>query len=513
MNDPSSASARRPLVEGATLSIGVVVVLVLYGLVNYLAMRHYQRFDWTSASLYTLSEKSKAVLQDLDRDIDLVFLLDPSSPVYSAVDELADRYVASNPARIARRDLDAAKNLLEVQQLAERYNLERNNVVIVATADDQRVISEFELATYDYAGAAMGQPPVMEAFDGEQKITSAILSLIEAEKPRVVFTTGHGEVGREPTGDLRSLSRAATLLGGDNFALETWSSLGAEAVPDGTDLLVVAGPTTNFLEPELALFDGYLSQGGRMLVFADPSFAPGGGTELADLGLAPWLAGRGVILGADLVIDPSSDLPYFGPETIYTDRYGSHSIVEALEQTRTQVLLPLVRSVRVSTDGSTDGAELTELVLTSDDAWAETGLADLSSVAEDGDDLPGPVSVAVAAAWTIDAPRPDVDDLDADGDGDAAGQGADEGRLVVFGDVDFATDAQIENGANAVLVLNAFNWLVEREALIDIEGRRPEQTRLTLASSELLSIQALLILGLPGLALATGIWIAMRRRR
>lgn len=504
MNDQPSPdrpdTARNPVADGAMLTAGVVVILAIYAMVNYLALRHYERFDWTSAGLYTLSEKSEKIVADLDRDIDLVVLLDPASAVYPAIDELVDRYVAANPERIARRDLDAAKDLLELQQLVDRYGLNRDNVIVVASEDDQRVIGEYDLATYDYSGGAMGQPPALDEFVGERKITSAILSLVEAEKPKIVFTSGHGEVPGTPAGDLRSFSRARELLGEDNFEIETWSSLGAESVPEGTDLLVIAGPTTNFLEPELALFDAYLEADGRMLVFADPSFAPGGGTELADLGLGPWLARHGVALGDNLVIDPSSDLPFFGPETIFTDRYGSHPIVESLAQTGTRALFPLARSV--GPGDAPDGVEVTELVLTSDRAWAETSLADLSAVEEDGDDLPGPISLAVVV--TRGEP------LDEDDATDTTDAGA---RLAVFGDVDFATDAQLDNGANGVLLLNTLNWLVERDALVEIEGRAPEKTRLALAEGELFTLQVLLVVGLPGLALVAGIWIALRRRR
>lgn len=532
-------------VETTTLSAGVLIVLAIFAMANYLSMRHYQRFDATSSKLYTLSEKTENVLRDLDRDIDLVVLLNPASELYTAIDELLDRYVAANPARLERRDLDAARDLLELQQLIDRYGIERDNVIIVASEDDKRVIGEFELATYDYSGAQMGQPPAIDELKGEQQITSAILSLVEAEKPKLVFTTGHGEARLEPElGDARSLSQARDLLGKDNFDIEEWSSLGQDAVPEGTDLLVVAGPTTNFLEPELQLFSEYLESGGRMLLLLDPVFNADG-TALVELGLADWLAGYGVELRQDLVIDPSSDLPFFGAETLFTDSYGNHPIVDSLEQTRTRVLLPLVRSVAAS-DAPPANVELTELVLTSEAGWAETDLVNLDQVApDDGTDRLGPVPIAVAATIASateaneaieatddgalapsetgdvatgdiggDVQSGDVQSGDVQsGDAPPASSESDDSRLVVFGDLDFASDAQLANGANGVLLLNAFNWLVEREQLIEIEARKPEKTRLTMAGGELTSLYLIVLLMMPGAAIITGVWIAMQRRR
>ena len=517
-------------VETTTLSAGVLIVLLIFVMANYLSMRHYQRFDATGSKLYTLSEKTENVLRDLDRDIDLVVLLNPASEVYTAVDELLDRYVAVNPSRLERRDLDAARDLLELQQLVDQYGIERDNVIIVASQDDRRVIGEFELATYDYSGAQMGQPPAIDEFKGEQQITSAILSLVEAQKPKLVFTTGHGEAQLEP-GDARSLSQARDLLGKDNFEIEEWSSLGQDAVPDGTDLLVVAGPTTNFLEPELQLFSDYLDAGGRMLLLLDPVFN-NDGTALVDLGFAGWLDTYGVELRQDLVIDPSSELPFFGAETLFTDSYGTHPIVESLEQTRTRVLLPLVRSVAAS-DVPPAHVEVAELVLTSEAGWAETDLVNLDQVAPDeGVDRVGPVPIAVAATITTStippstsAPTPAAttddqstseptdDPAASNTSDDAEPSAADASRLVVFGDLDFASDAQLGNGANGVLLLNAFNWLVEREQLIEIEARKPEKTRLTMAGGELTSLYLIVLLMMPGAAIITGIWVAMQRRR
>ena len=79
--------------------------------------------------------------------------------------------------------------------------------------------------------------------------------------------------------------------------------------------------------------------------------------------------------------------------------------------------------------------------------------------------------------------------------------------------LDFLADSQIAQAANSVLTMNTFNWLVEREQLISIEGKKPEETRLTMTSSELASVYLLVLLILPGVAVIAGISVYMRRRR
>ena len=46
------------LVQGSMLSAGVLLVAGLVGIVNYLGMRYYKRFDWTSSQIYSLSDKT-----------------------------------------------------------------------------------------------------------------------------------------------------------------------------------------------------------------------------------------------------------------------------------------------------------------------------------------------------------------------------------------------------------------------------------------------------------------------
>ena len=508
------SETQRALIQGSTLGAGVLMALALYGMVNYLSYRHYQRADWTSSQLYTLSEKSLNVVRDLDRDVDMVLFLSPTSELYDAASELVDRYAAANSARIRKREIDPAKNLLEAQRLVEKYSIERENVIVVATDDDRRVIDEFDLAEYDYSGAQFGQGPTLQEFKGEGQITSALLALVESKKPKILFTSGHGEEPLAQSQDLRSLSQARDLLGKDNFEIEEWSSLGQAAVPEGTDLLVAAGPTTNFLPPELEVFSRYLASGGRMLLLLDPVFNSSA-DGLVDHGVGDWLASYGVEVGENIVVDPSSDLPFFGPETIFTDSFGTHPIVEALEQTRTRVLFPLARTVGVMADlpDAPGGGELTteELVLSSAAGWGETDLAALEGVGQDDQDVAGPVSLGVAVSFAVAGSDEGAAEEVATEDSDE-GAGP-EARLVVFGDSDFATDAQLANGANSVLLLNAFNWLVKREKLIDIEGRKPEQTRLSLSQPELTNIYLIVLILMPGLALVAGISMWRSRRR
>ena len=479
--------SRRQLVKTGTLSAGVLLVAALLLIVNYLGWKYHKRFDWTAGEIYTLSEKSENVLEGLKRDVEFVVFLTPGSGMYEPVRELLTHYDAASQ-RVSVRYYDPERNPVEAQQLLQKYNVANPGVVVVS-GNDRRVVDSNDLAELDFSGMQMGQAPQMTGFKGEQLFTGAILQLAEGRKPKALFTTGHGERSLDDR-DVHGLASIQQILGPDNFELEEWASLGQAAVPAGTDLLVLAGPTSGFLKPELDAFTAYLNNCGRMLVMVDPTLGQTAGSGLIPTGLDAWLAAYGVKLGNDIVVDPPSTLPTYSPQVFFSNQYGDHPITKPLEQARVPVLLNMARSVAVG--GGVAGMQAIDLLKTSGEGWGESGLAQLETVEKDAADVAGPVPLGVAVERTEGKKM----------------------RLVVYGDSDFATNQLVQgNPANAVLLANSLNWLAEREALLTIPPKKTEQVRLNLTGGQLRTLYLLTLLVLPGVAVVLGTMVYVRRRR
>ncbi|HYH45785.1 MAG TPA: GldG family protein [Thermoanaerobaculia bacterium] len=534
---PANELGRRRLIRTGTLSAGVLLIAALLALVNYFGWKYHKRFDWTASRLYSLSETTRNVLAGLDRDVEAaVFLTPQDRQIYEPAQELLSRYEAASP-RFKVRWIDPERNPVEAEQLARQYGVERAGIVLVS-GSDRRAIDSAELAEFDFSGMQFGGEPQMTGFKGEQVITGALVQFTEGTKPKILFTTGHGEASLDDQ-EARGLSSVPEILGRDNFDLEEWASLGKAAVPAGTSLLVIAGPKASFVQPELDALSSYLANGGRVLVLADPVLGQAVNSGLVQTNLGPWLAGYGVRLGEDIVVDPSSALPGFGPETIFAKEFGDHPVTRPLQQTNLPVLLTLARSASPA-DQVPPAYQAASLLRTTAEGWGETGLADLGKVERDGADLAGPVSLAVVVT-----PRGEgsgggpggpgmegLEGLEGMGGPPAAGQNQappqpdpaapaspaapaeKKGlRLVVFGDSDFATNQLLRaNVGNGVLLGNILNWMVEREALIGIPPKKNEQTKLTLTGDQLLSMWLLTFL-LPVLGAALGVFVHFRRRR
>ncbi len=475
--------------------VAVGLVMALTVMANWLAGRRYIRADWTSTQLYTLSDKTENILSNLGEEIRIIVFMTPETPMYDQVHELLERYKAASD-EITVEFIDPDKEPLKTRQLAEQFGVQVADTVVFVFGDRTKYVTSDQISEMDYSGMQYGQGPTMRAFKGEEQFTSAILSLVAPEVPKVYFATGHGEASTVAAaggaGD-RGLTVLTQALKRDNMDTADVSLLSGE-VPQDADVIAIIGPTRAYTEPEITALGEFLDRGGRMLVALDPLIDTDGTMRWTRL--EALLAGRGVIVHDDLVVDPSRRLPFYDLSAVYLEDFGDHPVTQGLEGFA--VLFTVARSLEA------DGGSATVLVQTSDEGWGETNLGMLlrgEPVAVDEDDHPGPAAVVVAVEQLTAA----ADVSDEAGDEESY-------RLVVFGDSDFLTDLDIANAGNAILATNAFNWLVAREDLVGIPPRDVEQVSLFLTRQQMRNLGLLVLIAMPGAAIIAGILVWRRRR-
>jgi ABC-type uncharacterized transport system involved in gliding motility auxiliary subunit len=132
-------------------------------------------------------------------------------------------------------------------------------------------------------------------------------------------------------------------------------------------------------------------------------------------------------------------------------------------------------------------------------------------VERDERDLAGPVPLAVAVESASEASEGEEGGASEPAEGSTGPEG--QMRLVVVGDSDLATNTQLQNVPNATFLANALNWLVERETLVGIPPKQPEQVKLSLTSTQLSRLTWLVLIILPGLVILAGLTVYLRRRR
>jgi len=494
---------RQTLRYGAAGGLGVLLVVLLVIMANWLGARHYERWDWTTSKLYSLSDKSLELVDGLTSDVRVIVFMVPGSPIFDQAHELLERYQAASD-KITVEYIDPEREPLKTQQLAEEFGISMADTVVFSVGDRTKYVTADDMVEYDYQGMQFGQQPTIRAFKGEEAFTSAIQSLVQSAAPVVYFVTGHGEASptSPATGTLAERSLAALVEAMKRDTMETREvSLMSGEVPDDADVLAIVGPTRAFTEAEIDLLDGFLDRGGRLLVALDPLIEADG--SMRQTRLEPMLAGHGVQVGNDLVVDPSRKLPFFDLSAVYLTDFAAHPVTTGLDGVA--VLFAVTRSLVADSD------DAVVLVETSDDGWGESDLGMLLRgdpvVFDEGVDTEGPVAVAVAVE---SAAEPAVDDADNEA---ASLPDDDTYRLVVFGDSDFMTDANIDNAGNEILALNAFNWLAARDHSLGIPPRDVGELGFFIGQRQLRIILVVVLLVMPGAAIAAGVMVWRRRRR
>jgi ABC-type uncharacterized transport system involved in gliding motility auxiliary subunit len=490
-------------------TVGLILAIALTLMVNWLAARHWKLADWTSSQVYTLSEKTENVLAQLEEEIRVVVFMTPASELYDQVSVLLKRYAAAS-SKVKVETIDPDKEPLKTRQLAEQFGISVADTVVFTYADRTKYITSDQMAEMDYSGMQYGQAPTVTAFKGEERFTSAILSLVAPQVPKVYLVTGHGEARMSPSGGGladRGVSVLEESLRRENMEVEELSLLSG-MTPEDADVMAILGPTEPYTEAEIAALETYLEGGGRLLVCLDPLISAD--ASMRTTRLEQFLANHGIRVNNDLVVDPSQRLPFFDLSAVYLQDFNPHPITTGLEGVA--ALFPVTRSLAADS-GVDSGVQI--LVETSTDGWGETNLAQLlqgDPVEADDADTPGPVAVALVAEGAASPADDLLTEGPAENDGDADESTENGFRLVAFGDSDFLTDGQIVNAGNLTLALNTFNWLAAREQSLGIPPRAVEQVSLYLSEGQLGFIMLMSLVLMPGAAIVAGIFVWRRRR-
>lgn len=507
----SEQASRRRVTVGANAALGLVLVLAIAAMVNYLAFRHYRTWDFTTSGIYTLSGESERIVRGIGADVTFYVFLAKGEPEHTQVRELLDRYRALSP-RVKVRFVDPDRNPAEYASLAQRYALgvedasgntvaDHDTVALVVSGEKKWTISRYDLLAPSAESMESDGPGKVDV-KAEQSLTGALVQVTTGRATRICATQGHGEWNLE-AGGARSLTWLKDTLARSNVELEPIETAGRERIGEDCDAIFVVGPQSPFTAAEGAGLLAYARRGGNLLLALDPILR--GGT-VQPTGLEDALSELGVRVGADVVLelDPARRVPQNPAELFLVGSYGGHETVAALTGVGAKVAMKLVRSVRPSNDG----AEM--LMETSAESFARADLSDYDAAEEPSRraaDLAGPVPIAAVVYKKPSGAAAD--------DPDAPPGRAERGsRVIVVGDSDLLLAGFLESEAVAnIYVASAWTaWLTEREAIVSIAPKKLEARAMRMTDEDLSSLLLRVVVLMPAafLVLWLGVWWTRR---
>jgi ABC-type uncharacterized transport system involved in gliding motility auxiliary subunit len=442
------------LLAGSTLAVAGALAMAQ----AILAARTW-RLDLTAGQRYVLSPYARRILDGLTADVEITTFVRPDDPRNPDIEDLLRRVRAASP-RVRYQVVDVNRN----PALAREYGIDAYGATVVESQGRRR---EFTHPT-------------------EELLAAAIVQVTQPGSWRVAFLAGHGERDLRDREDRQGYAAARVALMAERYEVTELSLLGDAEVPADAAVLVVASPRRDLLTAELLKLDAYLRGGGNLLVLLDPGAAPG---------LAALLRRYGVAVSEELVLDPENRL-FAGDylTMLVPERAAQHPVSAALSA---PALMSQIRPV-MAVESEWALATI-ELLRTAPESWRtadrnvlRTGAGEFVS----GRDVSGPVPVGVSALVRNEQPH-----------GRA-------GRLLVYGDANFADNFFLGYLGNRDLLLNSVNWLAGQEGLI---ASRPADKTPGVEQFFVSNRQGRLLLWLgtvvqPGLVLALGAAVVWRRR-
>jgi len=444
----------------AYAGVYIVVVLAIVTMANVLANRYVKTYDATSNKRYSLSDQTAKIVKGLKEPATIIYYDRPVG--FKRAKDVLDQYANLSPT-VHVEYVDLEKNPLAAREAGAR-SLSTAIVQIGARKEEAKGLTE-------------------------EGITGAFIRVLKNKTRTVCFVTGSGE-HRIDDSDRNGYSRLKDLLGKDEYTSKSISLLQKAEVPGDCTVLVVAGPSSDYQQPEVDAIKKYVEESGRALFLFDPPLKFGR-SEIADNdAFTALLQNWGVTLDKDLILDlnPIGQIMGVGPEVALVSHYESHAIVNEMKSTATG--FPLTRSMEVK---NTDKTTVAKLFSSSENSLATSKLNSPKVDPSDPKNKKGPMTIAAAGSYKT-------------------GKENEQGRFVVIGSSAWAANSFINFNGNRDLALNTMNWLSSDEDLISIRPKEREDRRITMTRAQMNWVRITSQFLFPLAVVIAGVTVWWRRR-
>jgi ABC-2 type transport system permease protein len=351
------------------LGFGILIVI----LVNIIGYYVFTRIDLTSEKRYSLSEPTRKMLKNLDDIVFFQVYLEGEFPagfkrLKRETKEMLDQFRAYsdnisyefiNPSSSS----DQKERNAVYQRLIERGLSPTDLQVKTNDGSSKQIIFPGAIVSYknkeipvELLSSQMGVPPEEVLNNSIQNLefnlANTIRKLSIAQKPKIAFIEGHGELSRLETADAAyalneyySIERVK-INGQLNCLTErnTVDSIKTK-IRNKFDAIIIAKPDSVFDEKDKFIIDQYIMRGGKVLWLVDPVFASMDSIQFADatvgiineLNLADLFFNYGVRLNTNLVMDLSAL-----PIPLKTGEVGGSPQIEFFPWYYFPVLSPLI---------------------------------------------------------------------------------------------------------------------------------------------------------------------------
>ena len=500
-----------------------IVSLLAIALLFMAATLSHLRSDWTEDQIYTLSDSTRTVLDQLEEPVMVRAYITSGLPqpygrLQRFIEDMLHAYHESGNGNVGFEVIDPSEDQNVAASLAA---MRIPKVQVQVVEDDQAQVKQGYLAVVIEYLDSKETIPVVQSEEGfEYLLTRKIKKLSGKGRAKIGVVSDFGATSLYQLHKLQEFA-------GDDYEL-TEVEVEKEGIADDVKALIIAGVSRPPSETFRYRMEQFRMHGGGLLLLAGnakPQLSKGFQVQPVDPGANDWLKDDlGVAVEPGLVMDQRAtrvtvnqqqggfvfrslvDYPFLPSVTGLNDH---HRVTTGLER----VSVPFASPLQPLHD---DAAGINLLMRSSDYSAVQSGPPfDVNPLLASKDRFSGmtlrPSTLALAFEG---AATPAFEAAPAGEQGDFTAQ-SDLSRMIVIGAPAFLDD-EFMDGGNLVAVLNMVDWLSGDGALIDLRSRGVTQRPLTELSSGGRSVfKGLWMFGLPLLVAMIGMWRwwLLKRRR
>lgn len=506
----------------------IAAVVLLNIIVKAVSNQYNLKLDLTSAKLYEISDSTLDYMKNLNQDVEIACTYKESemqtNENMKMVYEVLEKYKqSSDHVKLVFFDTTEDPDILQKYQADYSGTINAGDIII-KSGSQVRTVKTSEMFDVDqnklqyYYYGQVSYKDCITGFSGEQKLTSAIMYVTDADPKKVAFITqsnGENIFNQQNAYSVQALQQLYENNGYDVVNVDITSD---DISADTYDVAVLPAPQNDLTEDGIKKLTDFLYNNGdyskQLMYFADY-------TQSATPNINEFLELWGIQVDDCIVRESDSSKNQQATISLGTAAFPVASIVEAgddetsysegISNTSLPIITPLSKSIKLLWDSNNERS--TQALLKTDDTCYEYPLSALKKSSDSSEE-----SSEAENETEFDensAEKGEQVIMAAGRRSTAMGEVINTSTVFVAGSMSlvdmYLTQSSSYN--NGSYVMNAINVATGKGGGLTIESKDMTAKTITISQGQASLVRNIVVIFIPVIVIAIGVVVFIRRRR
>lgn len=529
---------KKKLKYGSVAVVITVVFIAVVVFVNLIAEiltdKKNLKLDLTAQKYYEVSQDTIDYIKDVKKDvvIDVMYQkenFEKSSYMKMVLETLNKYQQNSDHIEVEFHDIVSEPDVINKYSDVYSGTIQQGSIV-VACGDRVKVISSIDdLFTIDTSSYYQTGSSTITGYKGEQELTSAVMSVTDANPKKAAFITGYNGSSIYHSYNSNAVNSLYNLMNKNGYEISQIDILNDDLSPDDYDIVVLPAPVNDLTTDCISKLDDFLYNGGKLdrnMIYIADIFQYK--TPNIDDFLEIW----GIEVGDSVVYESNADKNQ--KVTISTGSAEAPIVssvdddfTSGLSNTKLPIVAPVSRNINLLFDANVDRTT-DSLLQTSDTAYlyplnmksvdeAKAEAAEQDQAASDAENSTEATEEETEATTKFDtetAEKATQNVMALAKKTNTENNETHTNNLLVIGGMSLV-DPNLTSSAtynNAEFIVNAINQICGKENGIIIAEKSLTQTTIDITAAQITTIRRIIEYVIPLIVIAAGIFVYVWRK-